>query len=448
MNVAGVPRRWFPRTMAARLSLILFGGLLAAHVLSFGFLFYERAEAASSMLMTNVEHDVGVAVDMLDRLPPAERAGALPILHRRTIRYLLGPGEAVGPPPSSPLAREMNRRIARALGPGRPVSANVVSDDPERFEIHVSLRDGTPLTIDVQPSLMPVARWLPYVLVAQLVLLLACTWAAVRLATRPLEQLASAARTLSPTGEGERLASGGPAEVVEAVSAFNAMQDRIAVYSRERLQILASISHDLQTPITRLRLRAETMAASPERDSILDDLLHMQHLVREGIAYARSAHGAAEPLLRVDTDAFLDSLAADYQDVGRQVTLAGRADVHVLTRLHALRRVLSNLIDNALAYAGAAEIEVAQVGAGDVRIVVSDRGPGIPAAELEKVMEPFYRLESSRNRVTGGTGLGLAIAQQLAGSIGASLALRNRAGGGLEAIVELPAAVAKARPTG
>lgn len=438
MNAPGAASRWLPRTMAARLSLILFGGLLAAHALSFGLLFYERYEAASSMLMTNIEHDVGVAVNMLDRLPPGERASALPILHRRTITYVLGPGETAGPSPKSALARGMTERIARALGPERPITANVLSDDPEQFQIHVALSDGTPLTIDVQPSLMPVAKWLPYVLAAQLLLLLACTWAAVRLATRPLERLASAARTLSPSGEGERLSSQGPTEVNEAVAAFNAMQDRIADYTRERLQILASISHDLQTPITRLRLRAETMNDSPERERIMEDLIHMQHLVREGIAYARSAHGAAEPMVRVEMDAFLESLVADYQDVGKRVDLAGRAGTHVVTRLQALRRVVGNLIDNALAYAGAAEVEVAKVGNDRVRIVIADRGPGIPAEELDKVMQPFYRLENSRNRDTGGTGLGLAIAQQLTASIGATLTLRNRDGGGLEAIVELP----------
>jgi signal transduction histidine kinase len=425
--------------MAARLSLVLFGGLLVAHALSFALLFHERQEAASSMLMTNVEHDVGVAVNMLDRLPPAERESALPILHRRTIRYVLGPGETEGPSPRSALARGMTEGIARALGPRRPILANEVSGEPDQFQIHLALRDGTPLTIDVQPSLMPVAKWLPWVLLVQCLLLLACTWIAVRLATRPLERLAAAARTLPPTGEGVRLASEGPAEVTEAVAAFNAMQDRIAEYARERMQILASISHDLQTPITRLRLRAEAMEVSPERDRILDDLLHMQHLVREGIAYARSAHGVDEPVLRLEMDAFLESLVADYQDIGKQVDLAGRANAQVATRVHALRRVLVNLIDNALAYAGATDIDVAREAGGQVRIVVGDRGPGIPAAELDKVTDPFYRVEGSRNRNTGGTGLGLAIARQLAASIGATLTLRNREGGGLEAIVLLPA---------
>jgi signal transduction histidine kinase len=161
--------------------------------------------------------------------------------------------------------------------------------------------------------------------------------------------------------------------------------------------------------------------------------------VREGIAYARSAHGVDEPVLRLEMDAFLESLVADYQDIGKQVDLAGRANAQVATRVHALRRVLVNLIDNALAYAGATDIDVAREAGGQVRIVVGDRGPGIPAAELDKVTDPFYRVEGSRNRNTGGTGLGLAIARQLAASIGATLTLRNREGGGLEAIVLLPA---------
>jgi signal transduction histidine kinase len=256
-----------------------------------------------------------------------------------------------------------------------------------------------------------------------------------------LARLADAAHALSPAGDGERLQEGGPTEVAHAVSAFNAMQDRIAQYMQERLQILAAISHDLQTPITRMRLRAETMDESPARDRMLDDLGQMQHLVREGIAYARSAHGASETSVRTDLNAFLESLVYDYLDTGSTVSLTGHVDEPVQTRPHALRRIVANLIDNALHYAGAAEVDLEHDASGDVMVCVRDRGPGIPESELEKVLEPFYRLEASRNRDTGGTGLGLAIALQLAESIGASLTLRNRDGSGLEAIVRLPARV-------
>jgi signal transduction histidine kinase len=284
---------------------------------------------------------------------------------------------------------------------------------------------------------MPIARWLPYVLAAQLGLLLLCTWAAVRLAIRPLERLASAAQSLRPTGDGERLRPGGPREVADAVDAFNAMQDRIAHYMRERLKILASISHDLQTPITRMGLRVESMDDAPERDKMLEDLGQMQHLVREGIAYARSAHGGEEALVRVDVDAFLESLVSDYRDTGKAVSLTGRTGSQANTRLHALRRIVANLIDNALKYAGEAEVHVEIDAARRIRIAVCDRGPGIPEDELANVLEPFYRLEASRNRDTGGTGLGLAIAKQLADAIDATLTLRNRDGGGLDAIVQL-----------
>jgi signal transduction histidine kinase len=249
--------------------------------------------------------------------------------------------------------------------------------------------------------------------------------------------LASAAESLSPSKAGPHLQEGGPVEVAKAVSAFNAMQDRIAQYLQERLQILAAISHDLQTPITRMKLRTEAMEETPERDKLIDDLNEMQHLVREGVAYARSAHGAEEPARKVDLDAFIDSMVCDYQDIGKQVTLSGAIGAPVTTRPHALRRVVSNLLDNAIKYAGAAEIELSNQSNGTISISVSDRGPGIPEQELEAVLQPFYRLETSRNRDSGGAGLGLAIAQQLSLSIGATLTLRNRESGGLQVTLAL-----------
>jgi signal transduction histidine kinase len=441
MNTPRMRWRWLPRTMASRLYVLLAGGLLLAHGLSFGLLFYERYEAASSMLMTNLEQDVVVAVNLLDRLPPAERADWLPMLQRRTFRYALGDGAFANGDATRPLegatSREMAGTIASALGPHYSTRATQVSRSPERFQVHVRLRDGSPMVIDVQPSVMPLAQWLPYVLALQLGLLLLCAWAAVRLATRPLARLAQAAESVRPDGDGQRLPAVGPIEVAQAVGAFNAMQDRIARYMKERLQILASISHDLQTPITRMKLRAESMDEVPERAKMLDDLDQMQHLVREGIAYARSAHGSTEAPVRIDLTAFLDSLVLDYQDTGRPVGLQGRIGAPLTTRPHALRRVVANLIDNALKYAGAAEVELHD--APDAVVIrVGDRGPGIPEGELARVMEPFYRLEASRNRDTGGTGLGLAIAQQLADSVGATLTLRNRDGGGLEAEVSIP----------
>lgn len=429
-------KRFLPRTMASRLYLILFTGLLAAHGLSFGLLFYERYVAATSMMISNLEQDVVTAVGLLDRVPVSERSYWVPRLTHRTYRYILGPGEP-GSPELSVRAQRLTELIGRVLGDRYPVRATTVSNTPERFQVHLTLSDGRPLTIELTPSVMPIEKWLPVVLVIQLALLVLCTWAAVRLATKPLAWLAGVAESLNPGKGGQPLEARGPVEVAKAVTAFNAMQDRIDRHLKERLQILAAISHDLQTPITRMKLRIEAADEMPERTKLLDDLSEMQHLVRDGVAYARSAHGAEEPALKVDLDAFLDSLVCDYQDTGNPVRLSGQAGASILTRPHALRRVVGNLIDNALKYAGDAQVEVGRGENGEIVISVLDRGPGIPPEELDAVLQPFYRLEASRNRDTGGTGLGLAIAQQLALAVGGVLTLRNREGGGLQAVLVL-----------
>eukprot|EP01032_Pedospumella_encystans_P036379 gene36379-41165_t len=154
-------------------------------------------------------------------------------------------------------------------------------------------------------------------MVLQLAVLAACCWFAVRLATRPLHQLAQAADTLGPDLKAERLPEDGPSEVARAARAFNAMQDRIAGYMTERLQILAAISHDLQTPITRMRLRVDMMDDAPQHAKLQQDLQEMETLVKEGVAYARTLHGTSEEPRRIDPDALLDSMLADYRDAGR-----------------------------------------------------------------------------------------------------------------------------------
>jgi signal transduction histidine kinase len=203
------------------------------------------------------------------------------------------------------------------------------------------------------------------------------------------------------------------------------------------VEILAAISHDLQTPITRLRLRTDLMDDEEDRAKFRQDLDVMSVLVREGVAYARSLHGAAEPPGRIDADALFESIVADYQDAGQPVQLEGRIGTPIVTRPNALRRILANLIDNALRYGGGAvRLQVRPEGR-RLALVVTDEGPGIPEDQLASVLQPFYRLESSRNRSTGGTGLGLAIAHQLAMAMGANLVLRNRVEGGLEARLEI-----------
>lgn len=425
--------KW-PRTLASRLALIFFTGLVLAYGLSFGLQAYERYISSRSMMLTNLEQDVATSVAILDRLPAAERAAWLPRLERRTYRYRLDHGLTGEAMPSSdpPMAAES---IVKAIGSDYRLTFQEIPGPNAHFQAHLSLADGAPLTIDVTPSPVPVARWLPVVLLIQLAVLL-CTWLAVRLAIGPLTRLAHAVDNLDPDKPGVQLDESGPREVKYAAVAFNALQARIAAHLKERMQLLAAISHDLQTPITRMKLRVEVMDDGIEKDKLWSDLGEMEHLVREGVAYARSMDTSTEAPCRVNLDAFLDSLVFDYQDSGAQVERHGSTGSLLETRPHALRRVLVNLVDNALKFAGAAELEVCREG-GTTVIRVLDNGPGIPGAELDEVLKPFYRVEGSRNRSTGGTGLGLAIAHQLIQAMGGRLTLSNRERGGLCAQIEL-----------
>ena len=284
----------------------------------------------------------------------------------------------------------------------------------------------------------PVASWLPVVLVLQLLLLAACAWIAVRQVIRPFSQFTRAVDALDPAAN-TPMTEKGPVEVQRAAHAFNAMQARIQSYLRERAQILASISHDLQTPITRMKLRVE-MAEQPElRDKLLNDLDNMTRLVREGIAYARSSESLEETSLKLELNAWVNSIACDYQDIGKNVQFqANDARLPIVTRPQALRRVMTNLLDNALKFGGYAVIEIDDSSAGHIAIHILDGGPGIPEAELDAVLQPFYRVETSRNRDTGGTGLGLAIAAQLTAQLDGKLRLANLPEGGLKVTVTLP----------
>ncbi|WLE62863.1 ATP-binding protein [Burkholderia plantarii] len=430
--------RW-PRSLFARLALILCVGLAAAQMLSFWLTLTERDQATTTLMMGYIEREVVASVALLDHLPPAERAAWLPRLARRSYRFELGPGLAGGPVDAA-LSARVERSISDGIGRTYAVTANAIPGDSEHLQVHLKLSDGTPLTIDAHPvSGVPLSGWLPVVMLLQLAVLATCCWFAVRLATRPLHALAKAADALGPDLKGERMAEGGPSEVARAARAFNAMQDRIATYTAERMQILASISHDLQTPITRMRLRVDVMEDEAQAAKLRQDLSEMAQLVKEGVAYARTVHGAAEAPCRIDLDALLDSMVCDYEDAGQDVRFEARAGIAVMARPQALRRVVGNLLDNALKFAGAAQVRVAVSPRGEAVIAVLDRGPGIPEASLDAVFEPFVRIETSRNRGTGGTGLGLAIARQLTQAMDATLVLRNREGGGLEARLTLKA---------
>ncbi len=264
---------------------------------------------------------------------------------------------------------------------------------------------------------------------------------AVRKSILPLTQITAAVEALDPNRPGEPLKEGGPLEVAAVAKAFNAMRHRISQQLDERIQVLSAFSHDMQTPITRMRLRAELASDFPEKEKLLRDLDETERLVREGIAYARNAHANEEGFALVDFRSFIECLVLDYQDTGRTVSIANSVTGPIVTKPRALRRSLSNFIDNALKFAGAAEVSAIRSHRDEIIIAVLDRGPGIADELLEAVKKPFVRGGQIASEGIPGSGLGLAIAQQLAATFGASLNLRNRPDGGLIAELVIAPAV-------
>ena len=427
-----------PRSLFGRLMLIWLLGLALVLAVSSWLYLGERGRAARNTMFEHMALDVVTVVALMESLPAAERGTWLQRLERSGYRFRLAPL-----PEGKPLGEDFDHpawtRLRQGLD-GRPLEMRAaLAGNHHRPTLYLGTRlaDGSPFLVEATAPLpaTPPARTLAAMLalVAGVVLV---TLLAVRIATRPLSRLAQAAEALGEDLDRPPLAEEGPVEVRRAATAFNSMQTRLRGLFAERTRILAAVSHDLQTPITRLRLRAELMDDGALRDRMLADLAAMQALVEEGLAYAASTVAPQEVAIQTELDALAASVVADYADAGQPVTLVGASGRTVLVRPKTLARLLGNLIDNALKFGGSAEL-VLEVAEGRPVILVRDRGPGIPEAELDKVFEPFYRLESSRNRETGGTGLGLAIARQLAAALGAELSLRNLAQGGLEARVLL-----------
>ncbi len=304
--------------------------------------------------------------------------------------------------------------------------------------LNVRLRDGEALRLAVLPPRSAVNDDTDYRAVIALffVSIAFLAYLVARMTTRPLKQLAVAAQELGNDINRPPLDLTGASEIRQASAAFNAMQARIRQYIFQRTQMLAAITHDLQTPLTRMRLRLEKVADAELQERLIGDLSAMQAMVREGLELARSMD-TTESMQMLDLDSLLASSCDDAADANQPVTLNGRSGMAILGRPLDLRRCLGNLIDNAVKYGREAQVTVDRVN-GAARIRVRDQGPGIPPNEQARVFDPFYRVETSRSRESGGTGLGLTIARNIAGQHGGSIALANHPEGGLEVTLMLP----------
>jgi signal transduction histidine kinase len=286
------------------------------------------------------------------------------------------------------------------------------------------------LIIDVPNLKEPASSTLNPIYLCTVILASALLSAVIaRWASAPIRRLEASASAFSLTLDAEPLPERGPSEVRTAIATFNLMQQRVRTSLSERIHLLAAISHDLQTPLTRLRLRLEQVQDPDLRERLIADLTATQTLVREGLELARSSE-SSENWAWVDLDSLLASLAEDASEFGSQVTFTQGCKATVRVKPNALIRCLSNLIDNAVKYAGSAELGC-HLQAQHIVITVRDHGPGIPDALLEMVFDPFVRGDDSRSRETGGTGIGLTIARAQAKTFDADITLANHPGGGL-----------------
>ena len=270
---------------------------------------------------------------------------------------------------------------------------------------------------------------------AALATVLLSFWAVRRL-TGPLVTLAAAADRLGVNVNAPPLPESGARELRQAAHAFNLMQARLQKFVQDRVQMTAAISHDLRTPITRLRLRAEWIEDDVERRKTLADLDEMEAMIDSTLAFARE-ESSSEPLINVDLVSLVEDICAERPGVCFEAAPIATPRLVCLCRPLAVRRCLGNLIDNAIKYGCRASVRL-DSSASNITVTIDDDGPGIPEAEQDRMFLPYERLDGSRNSETGGVGLGLSIARTIARAHGGDVTLANRSGGGLRVVLQLP----------
>jgi signal transduction histidine kinase len=434
-------RRFLPNGIAGQFALLLALALLAATLIA---LVAQGVDRARFDRAARVEREV-------------ERIfGVLPGI------------EAVGPERRERLAREASTRFARVSVDARPLITETPRDIrslglarllAERLEgrvffagvvvqpvqgrlrheieaILISIAVGDAwLNIRSAPPVDPGpggdADVVVLVFGLSLVAVLGAGLLFIRRLVRPLDALAQAATAAGQGDRSARVPEDGPRELQAAAVAFNAMQVAIARFEAERMRTMGAVGHDLRTPITSLRIRAEMLEDAALRDSMVRTLDEMAVMADGLVGFAKGSR-EDEAVTRIDLVGFLSRLAAD-----RGVVFAGGPDLAVRGRHVALTRAVGNLVDNALRYGGGGTLRLAQ--AGDMAVItVEDDGPGIPAERLEAVFAPFVRGDDSRSAETGGAGLGLSIAQTIIAGMGGQIRLANRVPQGLLAEVRLP----------
>lgn len=441
------PRPW-PGSLLGQMVLLVAAALFVAQGINFWFLLQGGRSLRQAEIVGPAVTRLVAAVerDQATRIVP--RGRRIEVVSRPPIR----PGDVRRPDIEAALLRAFTDAgtippavhvVARRLAPGdipRPASRR-----DRRM-----LRSGGQLVLAAETA---PGRWLvmrapwprfDWALVGRLalqtvviyaVVLAAVVWIGRRIA-RPLAALTAAARAFNPQFPGAPLSESGPADLRQLIAAFNALRLRVAAMLTEKDRMLGAIGHDLRTPLAALRVRIESVDDASDRQRMAETIETMNAMLDDILSFARVGRGE-EARSDTDLNALVEAVVEDFRDLGANVAFVPTGRTILAVRPAALQRAIRNLIENAIKYAGTGEVVLSETTMA-VEVAVLDRGPGIPPADIERVFEPFSRLESSRNRETGGSGLGLALARAIAGEAGGTLTLANRAGGGLEAVIRLP----------
>lgn len=456
-------RPW-PAGLRGQLIVLLLVGLAVSQIAAFILLTDERQSAIRSALAADLAARTARVVSLIDQVPPELRRTVLEAASTRRTTFRLSQSEGVAATSSEEAATILRDYLLVALdGEQRFDSRDRVKVEIDRHRgpddnppgqrphlrtdvrVSVQLAEGGWLLVTASFRRPPFQWAWPIVLSAGLAALAVVMVVTLTIGrtTRSLRALAGAADRFGRGARDETVPPTGPREARQLISAFNEMQERLSRFVSERTQLLAAISHDLRTPITGMRLRAELVEDLDTRARLIDGLDEMQRLAEATLTFARE-EAMQEPIRSVDLTALVESLVDDFAEMGTDVSMADAPTNDALPqivqcRTTAIKRALRNLIENAVRYGGVARLSI-EGRAGAILVHVDDDGPGLATDRIEEMFQPFTRLEASRSRETGGVGLGLPICRSILQAHGGDVLLRNRAEGGLRATLSLPSA--------
>ena len=422
-------------------ALVFASGVVALAIMTFVFVRLPSEEKAPGPLQRSAAR-VGLLLQAMDRLSPAGRAELAAAYRTGDLTIDLAPSAGPPSPPRQPEGPGLAPLIARELPRGARIE-RIIDDSREHVALAVALADGTDVLIHLRFEMPPPPPlpFLPPLIFLAAVSVALSIWAAFRMVA-PLTRFAAAVEKFGLDGQGGTLPEEGPAEIRRATAAFNRMRERIRRLIEDRTQMMMAISHDLRTPLTRLRLRTEDVDDPELRRGMRRDIELMESSISDAVSNLRDVT-AQEARQRTDLPSLLETICGEFADAGFSVEYEGPQNLDACVRLQAVTRAVTNLVQNATKFASVVVVQLSAPEPAVAQIDVEDDGPGIPDEEKEAVLKPFYRSDPARQQA-GGFGLGLAIALEIARDHGGTLTLHDRVPRGLCARMRFPLDLAAA----